>query len=71
MGLAPNLSILNLPAFTTRFTQLLIISLETVRMEKHALSNNQSGRLDLPQDYLDDHNTRYYTVPVKSVIRDD
>ena len=40
-------------------------------MEKHALSKNESGRLDLPQDYLDDHNTRYYTVPVKSVIRDD
>ena len=49
----------------------MIISLETVRMEKHALSKNQSGRLDLPQDYLDDHNTRYYTVPIKSVIRDD
>ena len=44
------------------------ISLETVRMAKHALSKNKSGRLDLPQDCLDDHNTRHYTVSVKSVM---
>ena len=68
MGLAPNLSVLNLPAFTTKFTRHFTISLETVRMAKHALSKNKSGRLDLPQDYLDDHNTRHYTVSVKSVM---
>ena len=52
MALGPNLFNLNLPAFSTKKTWLVTVSVETVRMAKYRPSKSQSGRLELAQDYL-------------------
>ena len=45
--------VLNLPAFQNKKnTQLITVSMETVRMVKSRPRKNQSERSDFPQDYL-------------------
>ena len=44
--------VLNLPAFENQNTQLLTVSMETVRIVKSGPKKNQSESSDLPQDYF-------------------
>ena len=52
MMLAPNLFILSSPTFVNKNTQLMSVSVKTVRMAKYGPGKNQTGRSDLPLEYL-------------------